>query len=154
MTVIRPLLAAIGLLVVLATQATTAGAATVNCSAFSSQAAAQAAYRANPVGLANLDRDRDGIACENNRAPFDRSPVNLARVSTGSAAPTAPAPRTAPTTRTLPAPPVTGDGWSQSGTPLSWTVVGFFAALVLSLGAASGVAVRRLRSDAWLRHRD
>src|SRR5262249_18316959 len=46
-----------------------------NCSDFPSQAAAQAALRANPSDPDGLDRDRDGIACESNRAPFDRAPV-------------------------------------------------------------------------------
>lgn len=41
------------------------------CSSFSSQAAAQAAYRANPSGLSNLDADGDGIACEGNPRPCD-----------------------------------------------------------------------------------
>ena len=36
-----------------------------NCSDFSSQATAQAAFDANRSCLANLDRDNDGIACEN-----------------------------------------------------------------------------------------
>lgn len=36
-----------------------------NCSDFSSQAAAQAAFDANRSCLSNLDRDNDGIACEN-----------------------------------------------------------------------------------------
>lgn len=47
----------------------------VTCADFPSQAAAQAAYRADPVGLKHLDRDGDGIACESNRGPFDRTPV-------------------------------------------------------------------------------
>lgn len=46
------------------------------CGAFASQAAAQAAYRANPTGLRGLDgNDRDGIACEGNPPPYDRIPV-------------------------------------------------------------------------------
>ena len=35
-----------------------------NCSDFSSQAAAQAAYNADPDCYGNLDGDNDGIACE------------------------------------------------------------------------------------------
>jgi serine/threonine protein kinase len=46
-----------------------------NCSDFPSQAAAQAALRANPSDPDGLDRDRDGIACETNRPPLDRTPV-------------------------------------------------------------------------------
>jgi hypothetical protein len=46
-----------------------------NCSDFPSQAAAQAALRADPSDPWGLDRDRDGIACENNRTPKDLVPV-------------------------------------------------------------------------------
>jgi hypothetical protein len=46
-----------------------------NCSDFPSQAAAQAALRANPSDPDGLDRDRDGIACESNRPPLDQAPV-------------------------------------------------------------------------------
>lgn len=35
-----------------------------NCSDFSSQQEAQAAYDDNPDCYGNLDRDNDGIACE------------------------------------------------------------------------------------------
>jgi len=42
-----------------------------NCSDFPSQAAAQAALRSDPSDSWGLDRDRDGIACESNRAPTD-----------------------------------------------------------------------------------
>ena len=37
-----------------------------NCSDFSSQAAAQSAFESNRSCYSNLDRDNDGIACENN----------------------------------------------------------------------------------------
>ncbi len=46
-----------------------------NCSDFASQAQAQAVLRADPRDPNRLDADRDGIACESNRAPFDRVPV-------------------------------------------------------------------------------
>ena len=39
---------------------------------------AQAAYRADPTGLANLDRDKDGIACEALKCPCDKTPVPIA----------------------------------------------------------------------------
>jgi uncharacterized protein YqkB len=45
------------------------------CSDFRSQAAAQAAYRADPSDPHRLDADRDGIACENNPPPYDGIPV-------------------------------------------------------------------------------
>jgi endonuclease YncB( thermonuclease family) len=46
-----------------------------NCSAFASQAQAQAVLRADPRDPNRLDADRDGIACETNRAPRDLVPV-------------------------------------------------------------------------------
>jgi hypothetical protein len=42
-----------------------------NCGDFQSQAEAQAVLRADPRDPNRLDADRDGIACENNRAPRD-----------------------------------------------------------------------------------
>ena len=45
------------------------------CASYGSQAAAQSAYRSDPVRLMQLDADRDGIACENNRVPRDVTPV-------------------------------------------------------------------------------
>ena len=59
--------------VVLATG--TASAQQVTCMDFSTQAAAQEAYRADPTSLSILDRDRDGIACEDNPVPYDLYPV-------------------------------------------------------------------------------
>ena len=49
-----------------------------NCADFDSQADAQAVLRADPSDPNQLDTDRprpDGVACEGNRAPFDRVPV-------------------------------------------------------------------------------
>jgi hypothetical protein len=47
-----------------------------NCADFASQAQAQAVLRADPRDPNNLDgNDNDGIACESNRSPFDRTPV-------------------------------------------------------------------------------
>ena len=76
----RVLVSTSATLLTLALMAGTAAAQTiptqqVTCASFASQAAAQAAYRANPAGLRSLDPDGDGIACEDNRAPFDRTPV-------------------------------------------------------------------------------
>jgi excalibur calcium-binding domain-containing protein len=47
-----------------------------NCADFASQADAQAVLRADPNDPNRLDGDKDGIACESNPAPFDRSPVH------------------------------------------------------------------------------
>jgi hypothetical protein len=44
----------------------------LNCPDFPSQAAAQAELRRDPSDPHGLDTDRDGVACESNRAPFDR----------------------------------------------------------------------------------
>jgi hypothetical protein len=46
-----------------------------NCGDFASQAEAQAVLRADPRDPNRLDTDRDGIACESNRAPVDGVPV-------------------------------------------------------------------------------
>lgn len=46
-----------------------------NCADFASQADAQAVLRADPTDPNRLDADRDGIACESNRAPKDLVPV-------------------------------------------------------------------------------
>jgi hypothetical protein len=47
----------------------------LECPDFPSQAAAQAELRRDPGDPHRLDTDNDGIACESNRAPFDRVPV-------------------------------------------------------------------------------
>lgn len=47
-----------------------------NCSAFASQADAQAVLRADPRDPNRLDGDRDGIACESIAAPRDLVPVS------------------------------------------------------------------------------
>lgn len=49
------------------------------CSDYPTQLAAQAAYRADPARLADLDRDRDGIVCESNPCPCDFVPVAAVR---------------------------------------------------------------------------
>ncbi|MDO8670176.1 MAG: excalibur calcium-binding domain-containing protein [Dehalococcoidia bacterium] len=46
-----------------------------NCDAFVSQAQAQALLRAAPSDPNRLDTDKDGIACESNKAPFNKVPV-------------------------------------------------------------------------------
>jgi hypothetical protein len=51
----------------------------LNCKDFASQAAAQAALRNDPSDPHGLDNDRDGIACETNTRPYDRTPVPRAR---------------------------------------------------------------------------
>ena len=100
----------------------------VSCSNYPNQAAAQAAYRANAAGLTQLDRDDDGVACEDNSPPCDleevvwagvtvRTPRDVSgpcrTVSTPPAAveappPPAPPPATAPpaAAESSPAPPL------------------------------------------------
>jgi hypothetical protein len=46
-----------------------------NCSDFQSQAAADAALRADPFDPWGLDRDGDAIACESDRAPMSLVPM-------------------------------------------------------------------------------
>jgi LPXTG-motif cell wall-anchored protein len=69
---------------VLAAPAAFAQANDQNCSDFPSQAAAQAHLRADPSDPDGLDGDADGIACESNPAPFDRTPVVAADGSASS----------------------------------------------------------------------
>jgi hypothetical protein len=47
-----------------------------NCPNFASQAEAQAVLRADAADPNRLDADKDGIACENNKLPFDLVPVD------------------------------------------------------------------------------
>ena len=51
--------------------ATLAQSGGATCGSFPNQAAAQAAYRANPAALGGLDRDRDGVVCESLPCPCD-----------------------------------------------------------------------------------
>ena len=87
------------------------------CNSFPTQAAAQAAYRADPVGLRNLDADRDGIACETRPCPCDRVPVAIpGQVPPAPAAPAPPPPPpSAPAQPPAPPqplpPPLATEGW-------------------------------------------
>jgi hypothetical protein len=63
---------------VVAPAANTAPGDIYNCSDFPSQAAAQAYLRQYPSDPSRLDADNDGIACESNKAPFDKTPVKRA----------------------------------------------------------------------------
>jgi hypothetical protein len=58
----------------------------VTCASFPNQAAAQSAYRRDPVGLTHLDADRDGIACESLRGTCDKVPVVLPQPAPAPAA--------------------------------------------------------------------
>ncbi len=53
----------------------------VTCDAFATQAAAQAAYRADPVGIEHLDPEEIGIACRPLPCPCDLEPVPIASPS-------------------------------------------------------------------------
>jgi LPXTG-motif cell wall-anchored protein len=70
---------------VVAAPAALAQAGDQDCSDFASQAAAQAHLRADPSDPDGLDgSDNDGIACESNPAPFDRTPVVAASAAGGT----------------------------------------------------------------------
>jgi hypothetical protein len=133
-TMIRTLLLSAAAGVLLALPATTASAEpmTPTCASFASQAAAQAAYRMNPVGLANLDSDHDGLACELNKAPYDWVKVNLGTASVATTS--------MPRLATIPSAPVTGDGSGQSS---NWTPLGLFAAFAVGLMLIAGAFIRR-----------
>lgn len=118
---------------------------TLNCPDFRSQADAQANLRANPSDPNRLDDDNDGVACENNPAPFDRNPVNRSGA-------TAPATQPAPAAAPRPASPATGQASALPSTgtglvadttlPASWTLGGMALLMVLAGGVA---AARRPR---------
>lgn len=135
------------------------------CSNFPNQAAAQAHYRADPVGAnhgavghTNLDPRRTGIACQGVLpCPCDLTPVRLAAAPAAPApAPAArPAPAAPPAQRVAPAParmptrpaaaprmPTTGVGIlaekGAAGLPAG-------VALIVALAGASGLAIRRRR---------
>ncbi len=46
----------------------------LTCAGFTTQAAAQTAFRSDPIGVAFLDSNRDGRACESLPCPCDNSP--------------------------------------------------------------------------------
>jgi hypothetical protein len=123
-----PMLAALGLIA--ATAPTVGAADLLNCSDFKSQAAAQANLRANPSDPNRLDADHDGIACENNRAPFDRRPVKLTSTATGTGA--ASTTTTTTSSQAVPGAPVTGDGYTQDPAPMGLALLA-----LLALGAVS-----------------
>src|SRR3954467_3744207 len=84
---------------------------TLNCSDFATQAAAQEALRADPSDPNRLDADRDGIACERNRCPCDRTPVSRSnpgvapRPAPAGPSPAAPVPVPAPAAHPRPPAP-------------------------------------------------
>lgn len=125
-----------------------------NCSDFPSQAAAQQHLREDPSDPDNLDGNNDGVACEDNPAPYDTVPVPQA--TTGTTAPAPPTPTTAP-----PSMLVSADGSIRAEIvrpaapsqlpamgPSAGTVVGFLgAALVL---AGMRMRGRRAAGEHWL----
>ncbi len=136
----------------------TAAAQRARCSDFPSQAAAQAALPNNP----QLDRDRDGIACENNPAPYatgvDRSRVNPAddddddttttttttmRTATTTTTATMVTGTRTTTAMTSPALPRTGGGGGAGGA-MAATLLGLVG---LSLVTGAVALRRRVGSD-------
>ncbi|HUR78794.1 MAG TPA: excalibur calcium-binding domain-containing protein [Acidimicrobiales bacterium] len=116
-----------------------------DCSSFASQAAAQAALRDDPSDPNNLDPDDDGIACENNPGPFDRTPV----VRQTGASTTTGKPTTA-TATTEPPTTVTRSSDDMAGTgPRDWVGGITLGGVVIY---ALGFALRGKRSTGvhWL----
>jgi hypothetical protein len=129
-----PLLAgtALGLVTLAVAPAPAAEAARHLCINYPNQAAAQRAYRADPVGLAGLDADRDGIACETLPPPRDLVPVRLVRAAPAPA----PAPAAPPAVTRLPR---TGSG------ALPGEAIGGLALAAVAAGAAARALSRRAR---------
>ncbi len=118
----------------------TAAAQQARCSDFPSQAAAQAALPNNP----QLDRDRDGIACENNPAPYatgvDRNRVNPADDADTTTTTTM---RTTAAATTSPAMPRTGGG----GMAGDATTTALLALAGMALVTSAVVLRRRMGTD-------
>ena len=71
-----------------------------NCSDFPSQAAAQQHLREDPSDPDGLDgNDNDGIACESNAAPYDRTPVGSSPPPTNPPPPPTSPPTSPPTAK-------------------------------------------------------
>jgi hypothetical protein len=88
--------------------------AALSCQDFSSQAAAQTYLRQYPTDPDGLDRDRNGIACENNPCPCNLTPV--ARIS--STVGVLPTVTTVPGVPTVPPPPYYFPGTNYVPPPL------------------------------------
>lgn len=56
---------------------TLGGPALAKCANYATQAEAQAAFDANPRGLSKLDRNNNGIPCENLPAGYKRSSTSI-----------------------------------------------------------------------------
>ncbi len=127
----------------------TSAAQRARCADFPSQAAAQAALPNNP----QLDRDRDGIACENNPAPYasgvnpgqlnpadDDDDTTTTTTTMRTATPTTTATMV---TTTTPAMPRTGGGGTAGGA----TTTVLLGLVGMALVTSAVVLRRRTGSD-------
>jgi len=115
----------------------TAAQADRDCEDFATQAAAQAAYRADPSDPANNDADNDGVACE--LFDFDGGATDTTSVTASAATGAATGASTPRVTRmpsTGAGPAAIPDAADEGAAPLA----------LLALAAAGGLAWRRLRS--------
>ena len=122
--------------------------AATDCSGYPSQAAAQAALRADPSDPNNLDPDDDGIACENNPGPYDRTPVNR---QTGGPSPTTTIAVLTTTTTTQPVTTVdrSTDQMANSGPRDAVGIVSLLGVIAFAVGFA--LRGRRAAGVHWLR---
>ena len=93
--------------------------------------AAQEALRANPSDPNDLDRDNDGIACEDNPAPYDQTPVAV-----GGVAP--------PSTQQAPATQPSGAAAQVTSNPRAGGVPIAPISLLAVSAVGAGIGLRRL----------
>ena len=116
-----------------------------DCSGYPSQAAAQAALRADPSDPNNLDPDDDGIACENNPGPYDRTPVNR---QTGGVTTTLAVIPTTTTTQPVTTVDRSTDQMANSGPRDAVGVISLFGVIAFAVGFA--LRGRRAAGVHWL----
>ena len=132
----RPTLALLaGLALGLGLMAPTAAQADRDCEDFPTQAAAQAALRADPSDPADNDADDDGVACELFDFDDGATDTNSITARSGGAAVSG-TPRVTRMPSTGAGPTATGIAAGEGAAPLA----------LLALAAAGGLAWRRLRS--------
>jgi len=66
------------------TAAPTTYSADLDCANFASQADAQAYLRLYPDDPSNLDANHNGIACQDNKSPYDKTPVAVTNIPASS----------------------------------------------------------------------
>ena len=119
-----------------------------NCDDFGSQAEAQLHFRADPSDPDGLDGDNDGIACEDNPAPYSCEYENICTSPSPSPSPDAspspsPSPEASPSPSPNPQPKMPNTGAGGLGAGASLLIGNAAVGLVMLLGAGYAVIRRR-----------